>query len=170
MKRSGRTLKQRLYGLKNLPTHLRRAQHFRGHGIHSPYVYDIVRKVFMQRELVAPSRDLYDALEARGVAIRRCTQLQNLVAHCKYSSWAIDSEASCDLIVCSLATTFDHLERYAEYARERGATLCILAPYNNADRLRVCRAIVAGHRSTSIDNRAYLLVFNNHLPRQRFIL
>ena len=53
MKRSGRTLKQRLYGLKHLPTHLRRARFFRGHGVHSPYVYDIVRKVFMQRELVS---------------------------------------------------------------------------------------------------------------------
>jgi hypothetical protein len=43
-------------------------------------------------------------------------------------------------------------------------------PYNNANRWRVCKEIVEQHRSTTVDNRAYLLVFNNHLPKQGFTL
>lgn len=170
MKRSGRTLKQRLYGLKHLPTQLRRARFFRGHGVHSPYVYDIVRKVFMQRELVTEHHDLYDALMALGVAKRRCTQLQNLVEHCGYDSWAIDAMEERSFVVATLDTTFEHLSAYAQFARERCITLCIMAPYNNANRWAVCREIVEEHPSTTVDNRAYLLVFNNHLPKQRFIL
>lgn len=170
MKRSGRTLKQRLYGLRHLPTQLRRARHFRGHGVHSPYVYNIVRKIFMQSKLVADTRDLYDALLARGEAERRCVQLQNLVAHCKYHSWRIDAMEECDIIVCTLNTTYDHLQEYVAYARERKLTLCIMDPYNNANRWEVCRTIVEQHRSTTVDNRAYLLVFNNHLPKQVFVL
>ena len=170
MKRSGRTLKHRLYGLKHLPTHLRRARYFRGHGVHSPYVYNIVRKVFMQNKLVAEMRDLHDALVARGIASRRCVQLQNLVAHCGYQSWKIDAMEECDIVVCTLDTTYEHLQEYVEYAREHKLTLCIMDPYNNANRWEVCRAIVEQHRSTTVDNRAYLLVFNNHLPKQVFVL
>lgn len=167
MKRSGRTLRQRL---KLLTEQLYRARHFRGHGVHSPYVYNIVRKVFMQSRLVAEGRDLYDALMARGIAARRCVQLQNLVEHCGYDSWRLDTMADCRFVVCTLDTTYEHLAEYAAYAREHGITLCIIDPYNNANRWRVCKDIIDEHPSTTVDNRAYLLVFNNHLPKQRFVL
>ena len=170
MKRSGRTLKHRLYGLKHLPTHLRRARYFRGHGVHSPYVYNIVRKVFMQNKLVAEMRDLHDALVARGIASRRCVQLQNLVAHCDYESWSIDTLQPCQMLIATMATTFEQLMEYADYAREQGITLCIMRPYNNAERWAVCSQIIEEHPSTTVDNRGYLLIFNNHLPKQRFRL
>ena len=170
MKRSGRTLKHRLYGLKHLPTHLRRARHFRGHGVHSPYIYNIVRKVFMQNKLVAEMRDLHDALVARGIASRRCVQLQNLVAHCDYESWSIDTLRPCQMLIATMATTFEQLMEYADYAREQGITLCIMRPYNNAERWAVCSQIIEEHPSTTVDNRGYLLIFNNHLPKQRFRL
>ena len=170
MKRSGRTLKQRLYGLKHLSSRIKRARHFRGHGVHSPYVYDIVRKVFMQSKLVSERHDLYAALREHDSAERRCVQLQNLVAHCRYEAWTIDNMEECHFIVCTLDTTFDRLQAYVDYAREHKLTLCIMDPYNNAQRWDVCRTIVAEHRSTTVDNRAYLLVFNNHLPKQVFVL
>ena len=159
-----------MYGLKFLPQHLRRLRHLRGHGVHSPYVYNIVRKVFMQRKLVSATTDLYEALRALDIAERRCVELQNLVAHCGYDSWAVDNTERRSFIVCSLATTYDQLERYARYAHRCGATLCVISPYHNAQRLEVCRNIVKHHGSTTIDNRAYLLVFNNHLPKQVFEL
>jgi hypothetical protein len=170
MKKSGRTLKARLYGLKHLSSRLKRARHFRGHGVHSPYVYNIVRKVFMQRNLVCDNRDLYTALKEHGVAERRCVQLQNLMAHCGYERWHMDSMEACDLLICTMATPYDQLLAYANYARENRLTLCIMEPYNNANRWDVCRTIVAEHPSTTVDNRAYLLVFNNHLPKQVFVL
>lgn len=170
MKRSGRTLKQRLYGLKHLSSRIKRARHFRGHGVHSPYVYNIVRKVFMQSNLVSERHDLYAALKEYGIAERRCVQLQNLVAHCGYETWRIDTIEECAFIVCTLDTTYDKLQPYVEYAREHGVTLCIMDPYNNANRWEVCRGIVERHPSTTVDNRAYLLVFNNHLPKQVFVL
>ena len=72
MKRSGRTLKQRLQDLSYLPSYIRRARYFRGHGVHSPYIYKIVRQVFMQRKLYNPECDIYTTLEERGIAKRRC--------------------------------------------------------------------------------------------------
>ena len=170
MKRSGRTLKQRLYGLKHLGSNIRRWRYFRGHGVHSPYIYSIVRQVFMCRELRTTEHDLHDTLLECAVVRKRAVELQNLMAHCKYNSWCIDKLEPRDMIVATLSTTFEHLERYAEYARSERKTLCIIAPYNNANRWEVCERIITSHPSTTVDNRGYLLVFNNHLPKQEFRL
>lgn len=170
MKRSGRTLKQRLYGLAHLPSHIKRARYFRGHGVHSPYIYNIVRQVFMCSKLSTAEHALYDTLVERGVAKRRALQLQNLVVHCDYASWSVDSIVEVPFIVATLDTSYEALDGYAAYAREHGATLCVISPYNNAERWEVCQRLIDEHPSTTVDNRAYLLIFNNHLPKQRFRL
>ena len=168
MKRSGRTLKQRLYGLKHLSSRLSRARYFRGHGVHSPYIYNIVRQVFMCSKLSGEEHALYDALQAKGVAKRRAIQLQNLVQHCDYVTWCIDEVSAVPFIVATLDTPSEMLSSYATYAREHGATLCVMDPYYNAERWSVCERLIDEHPSTTVDNRAYLLIFNNHLPLQRF--
>lgn len=170
MKRSGRTLKQRLYGLKHLGSTIRRWRYFRGHGVHSPYVYSIVRQVFMCHELRSDKHDLHDTLIECQVARRRAVELQNLMHHCHYTTWTVDQLTPADLIVATMATTYEHLEEYASFARTQGKTLCIISPYNNAERWGVCERIIAEHPSTTVDNRGYLLVFNNHLPKQDFRL
>ena len=124
----------------------------------------------MCRKLKAAASDLYAALLERDVVVRRAIELQNLMEHCHYNSWSIDTCEASDMIVASLHTTYDKLESYAAYARSQGKTLCIISPYNNASRTEVCERIVANHPSTTVDNRAYLLVFNNHLPKQEFKL
>ena len=153
-----------------LPSYLSRARYFRGHGVHSPFVYDIVRKVFMQGKLQNTDSALYSALLSKGVAKRRSVQIANLAEHCGYDSWCIDTMEQKQMIILTLDTHYTELARYAEYAREKGATLCIVNPYNTRERLNVCLDIIDAHPSTTVDNRAYLLVFNNHLPKQRFRL
>jgi hypothetical protein len=69
-----------------------------------------------------------------------------------------------------MATTYEHLDDYVRYAQEGGITLCIMRPYNNANRWEVCHRVIDEHPSTTVDNRGYLLIFNNHLPKQRFRL
>ena len=81
---------------------------------------------------------LYDALQAKGVAKRRAIQLQNLVQHCDYVTWSIDEVSAVPFIVATLDTPSDMLSSYATYAREHGATLCIMNPYYNAERWTVC--------------------------------
>ena len=170
MKRSGRSLKQRLQDISYLPSYLSRARHFRGHGVHSPYIYSIVRNVFMQKKLYDPLSALYTALMEGGVAKRRSVQIANLAEHCNYTTWSIDSREARELIIATLSTPYPELEEYATYAREQGATLCIMSPYDNRERWEACHKIIDAHPSTTVDNRAYLLIFNNHLPKQRFRL
>ena len=55
-------------------------------------------------------------------------------------------------------------------ASETGTTLCVMNPYEGSARSEMCRRIVREHPSTTVDNRGYLLVFNNYLPKQHFKL
>lgn len=175
MKITGRNIKRRLYGLRNISTNIKRARYFRGHGVHSPFVYAIVRQVFMRSTLSGDSAiDLYDALMTRGVAKRRAIQLQNLMIHCNYSSFTIDCSSNqmegVDFVIATTAIEPSILLDMAAKASENKQTLCIMSPSYDSARDKTCRKIVAEHKCTSVDNRGYLLVFNNHLPKQKFRL
>lgn len=174
MKITGRNIKRRLYGLRALPSNLKRARYFRGHGVHSPYVYALVRQVFMRSSFIGAGRELYNDLIERGVAERRAVQLQNVMEHCRYATFRIDCPpqqiAECDMVIATVATAATDLAAMADKAREVGATLCILSPALDRERDMACREIVQAHPSTSVDNRGYLLLFNNHLPKQKFRL
>lgn len=124
----------------------------------------------MRSKLSVVEAPLYDTLVAQGVAKRRAVQLQNLVVHCEYNTWTIDSLTKADFIVATVDVAPENLTEYATFAREQGATLCIMNPYYSAERWTACSTIIDAHPSTTVDNRAYLLVFNNHLPKQRFRL
>jgi hypothetical protein len=55
-------------------------------------------------------------------------------------------------------------------AKQERVTLAICQPYANRERQEVVRALIDEHRSTTVDNRAYVLFFNNHLPKQHYRL
>ena len=175
MRINGRTIKRRLYGLTMLPERVARVRYFRGHGVHSPFVYAIVRQVFMCSKLYEGSAtDLYDALLLRGIAKRRAIQLQNLVSHCRYERYAIDCPleqmAQADMVIATTAVCPEELAQMAAKACEVKCTLCIMSPSRDKARDRACQAIVAANKCTTVDNRGYLLIFNNHLPKQKFRL
>ncbi len=177
MRISGRNIKRRLYGLRNLPSDLKRARYFRGHGVHSPFVYAVVRQVFMRSRLFPEgATDLYYELLARGISQRRAVQLQNLMTHCGYASFSIDADCAaahivrCDMMIATKAVAAEHLKAMAARAAEMQSTLCIMSPAADRRRDETCRDIVAEHGCTSIDNRGYLLLFNNYLPKQKFRL
>ena len=174
MKITGRNIKRRLYGLRNLGSNIKRARYFRGHGVHSPFVYAIVRQVFMRSTFIDERRDLYDALIAIGAPVRRARELQNLMAHCAYNKFGIDCAiedlSQYDIVVATTAIAAAELGRMANTATQAGITLCITRPMFDSERDKACKLIVEHHRCTSVDNRGYLLLFNNHLPKQKFRL
>lgn len=148
---------------------LMRARHFRGHGVHSPFVYAIVREVFMRTTLLPGDRTLYRALIEAGVAERHARQLQNLAIHAGYGTFGLNrAEGAFCIALHDLPRT--ELLALVGAATQSGATVAVMAPAAGHERRMLCRQIVAMHRSTSVDNRAYLLLFNNHLPKQHFEL
>ncbi len=152
-----------------LGNRLSRARYFRGNGVHSPYIYSIVREVFMRRDLMEGGREIYERLISMGESRKRAVQLQNLALHCGYESYAVNGIGG---DVCFLTRDLPRVEvlEIVRQAAELRRTVVMLAPYSGCERLALCRQIIAEHRSTTVDKRAYLLIFNNHLPKQHFRL
>lgn len=137
-------------------------------------MYSIVRDVFMCRKLKGKNNDLYQQLISLGVSQRRAIELQNLLEHCHYSSFGIDCDVEQmegkEFVIATLKCDAPTLQQMAARATGLQTTLCILSHAYDQSRDKACKALVEAHRCTSIDNRGYLLLFNNHLPRQKFRL
>ena len=171
MKQSGRNIKQRLYGLTLIGNRLSRIRHIHGHGVHSPFVYSIVRKVLMRKTLIDPEQTcLHDSLLELGIAEKRATELQNIATLLSYGSYKIDGiECSADFNIATTTSGMDVCTAY-QNAQQNQKTLVILYPYLDRERREICRKLIETHTSTSVDNRGYLIFFNNHLPKQHYRL
>ena len=172
MKNSGRNLKRRLYGLSIWGNRLSRIKHYRGHGVHSPYVYSFVRNVLMHRTLAEDSdHSLYNTLIDAGVAKRRAVELQKMVQFYNISSFSIDDNACrSELNILTNHYSTEQLDIAWQNSVKCGTTLVILAPYQNRARRQKCSELINLQRSTTVDYRGYLIFFKNHLPKLHYKL
>ncbi len=156
---------------------LAHVKHYRGAGVHSPFVYGVIRNAIMKH---SPEGDnaLFDELRGRGFSKKRAAQLQNLYTFHNYTSApfaeeggqqpALDAGTLC-FVMPSLA--LEDTLALVERAKGTGCTLCIIGPYDSRRRHRMARKLVESHRHTSVDNRGFLLLFfNERLPKQHFKL
>ena len=164
----GHKLGLKFYGrVTELRNRLSRARFFRGHGVHSPFVYDVVRNVFMRDTLLPGDRALFRELLAAGVPERRAVQLQHLAIHCGYATFGLN-RADAEFCVATCGLPRPATLALVRAAAEAGHTVALMSPYDGCERQALCGQIIAGHASTTVDNRGYLLIFNNHLPKQHF--
>ncbi len=156
--------------LRRFKNRLMRMRHFRGHGVHSPYVYALVREVFMPRRSAAAIDPAFEAaLVEAGLSLRAARELQQICRRCGCKTWGVDREG--DGMTClTCAADGELCRRVLAQARAEGGTVVIVRPYADRERVRFCDAVIAAHASTSVDRGSYILLFNNHLPKQHFVL
>ena len=167
MKVSGRNLGRRLMLLGD---RIARLKHRKGHGVHSPFVYGFVRKALMTKTLCEGSGTaLYDSLIAVGLKEKRARELHNVLSYIEGQSYSIN-EVEGDISILLADYPTEQLRAALATAKTEGVALVICQPYLNRERQNEIKALVAEHRSTTVDNRAYIVFFNNHLPKQHYRL
>lgn len=140
----------------------------RGYGIHSPFLYRIVREAMMPRHPKEGDSSLYEALRGRGVGRRTATRLHNLFVLEGYTAWSIDSTATGGaMMVATPECSEERTRAMAAALGEQEGVLCILHPIGNCARRRLCRRLTKAHHSMSAEKRAFTLLFSrNDLQKQ----
>ncbi len=124
----------------------------------------------MRRTFSTQQSLLYDLLLGLGVRNRCATEIENLRHHCGYSSFGVDTLEPLNMVVYSVGYDYQLTQQAIENGVSCGTTIVILSPYATPHRAKMCDKIVAQHHSTTLNRRGYLVVFNNHLPKQHFVL
>ncbi len=157
--------------LNGLQRRLSRMRHFRGHGIHSPYIYRIAREVLLTRRLFEGcDRALYEALGVESSLKERYrVELQNIYSLYDFDGFALD-RSDAKFVVYTTSASQQSIEEGVESARTSGTTIAILNPRWDRQRETMCERIIDEHHCTTLYREGYLLIFNNHLPKQHFQL
>ncbi len=159
-------LKNRLWRGGRLTNRLSRLRHFRGHGVHSPFIYSIFRSVFMSKKLNDGGSDLFEQLQALGVDKHIAVEVANLANYCNINSYSINSEGE-GLIICTTECGDKEVLKLGQSAIQSGTAIVILSPYM---RQELCNVLLRSNQSATIDRFRYLILLNNHLPKQHFRL
>ncbi len=147
---------------------LQRLRHFRGHGVHSPYIYNIVRDIFMRRGAHEQERLSGEVVEALSGLTRRgvAEELSTIYIYSGYGCFAVDPD---DVRGVEYAIFTSVCSREQLLAAEGSGTTVVILHGERWGR-EVLNEIVGDHPSTSVLRRGYLMLFNNHLPKQHFTL
>lgn len=153
-----------LWSGSRLTNRLSRLKHFRGRGIHSPFVYILIREVLINNKLgFAAEHSFFKGIENK----RTAKELSQLALHCKYKDISIDEPNGKDMIIFTLKSSDSAIYEAIDSATNSGTAIVIISPYKRRD---LCNRVIKESRSTSIDRFDYLIIFNNHLPKQHFKL
>lgn len=156
-----------------------RIKHFRGHGIHSPFVYSMIRQAFMKRRLTSSDASLYNDLRRVRCSRRVARQLQNVLNYCRYKDYSLITSADTSdsntpesrLIVVMHTVDVDTMRVMIHKARQYKTGVAVVYPRHNRARFIACRKEVGSGKYLSIDNRRFILFFSEErLPVQHFKL
>jgi hypothetical protein len=153
-----------------------RFRHSRGYGVHSPFLYKVVREAMMPRRVATTTPLLREELVALGVGRRTAVRLQNYLDIAQHTCWAIDTAeggAQGTLFVATPDCPHEVVEQMAEMCGVDGttmATLCVIHHKGKAERVWR-RELVEGHKGMSAEKpRFTFLFFNPALPKQHIII
>ncbi len=86
------------------------------------------------------------------------------------TGFGVDNFDTNDLTICSASTSLEMVKEIVNLSKKSGTTVVILAPHLSPRREQMCNEIIARHNSTTLLRARYLVIFNNHLPKQHFTL
>ncbi|MFI3318590.1 MAG: hypothetical protein SNH88_05320 [Rikenellaceae bacterium] len=156
--------------VKRLRHGIIRLRHFRGHGIHSPYLYKVFREVFMDKTPLRAENPMISILTSFDLPTSKMRELGNLAKHNGWSAIVANSDAQADVAICTCYCPEAMLKMILSSSAERGTPVIFIEPHKSSKFENRVGAALARHNSCSVDRYNYLLLLNNHLPKQHFRL
>ena len=151
-----------------------RMRHLRGHGIHSPFVYSLIREAFMKRKLTdGGDTGLYSELIKYGAGKHSARELQNLHSYCKYKEHVIIAGSDAGIKTGSLNIIFPGSDAFDIISGGFGepAAIVVMYPYTDSAQRKLCAQLIARKECASVDRRKYMVFFyDNKLQVQHFKL
>ena len=169
-------IKQRLFrGYFRVRAHIH-VRHWRGHGIHSPFMYGIVRNVFMKDRITGCDTTLYDALRSKRVGHRHAVIIQNLYTHCRLDSFTLipnvgppKPASGRNLCILLPDVTLETIAATAHRVSEDKGCMIILSPHRSARHWHFAQQIWQHYPCVSVDRRVMTIYFfNPKLPPQHY--
>lgn len=152
-----------------LDKHLR---HRRGYGVHSPFLYRIIREALMRRNVVGGERGLYDELRRRGINKATAARLQNLCTLECEGMWCIDRVADREKLAIATEGCKESIVRAMVNRLSHGdGMVVVLHSWGNRSRRKVCKELVETHKSMSASDLTISLYFSHKgLPKQHIVI
>lgn len=140
-----------------------RIRHFRGHGIHSPFVYSLVRAVFTVRGHT--DGELYRALRGKGLGGKTSRRIERLHEFCGFGGCSLSYEKNTPLCII-----FPDGEFCPEMIAESPGTVFVLvAPYKNKQKIGDCLTISSKYERLTIDSYEFFIIFDmERLPKRHY--
>lgn len=159
---------------KLLPTRkfrLSRFRYMRGHGVHSPFVYNLCRKAFMPwRKPFEPSDEFMTAASAAGLGHRSVRELYSVMQLMGEQSFSTDCTGG-DFVLMTQGLGPQETRKIAAMCQLDAKTAVLVRPYANRERCSLAAELIESHPCTSIDRTSYTLFINRkELPKQKFRL
>lgn len=160
--------------ITRIPCFMSRIRHFGGHGVHSPFAYDLTRNALTKRRIAGSDTVVFDALSALGAGRCFAVLVQNLYTYLGYDNYMI---LGSDENVDNYGTTFvialsPHIEKLLPLMAEKtGGAACVAMPRSGRLRRGIRGAVIANHRGLSIERGgAMMLFFDKGLNEQHIRL
>ena len=152
--------------------HISHVRYWRGHGIHSPFMYALVRHVFMKHTLQQNSSSIYFQMRKHAIGPRDAVKLQNLYSYMHYNSVTVIDHApehthsfkhhSGGLYVVTDTACESYITELASDISEGINTMVVSGARRNRGRNTMCHKIRHDLRCISVDKGGMMYYFFDH--------
>ena len=152
-----------------------RLNHWRGHGIHSPFMYRLVREVLVKRKVSYNPHTLPENIMNYNLLKRDTLFIRNLYAFLKYPNSIIAGEGRPDhrtFCVAPMDTPPEKIGELINAIDRNGNNECcvaVLGVNKSREKYQLCRELIQKETCVSVDlYRTYLFLFDKRLQKQYY--
>ncbi len=153
-----------------------RMNHWRGHGIHSPFMYRLVREVIVRENPRKTGRPLPESIAARLLSERDAAFLRNLYGYLDYPRCIVAGEETPEnrtLCIASADVSPEAIGQLIGRIRNDHDECCVavLGINKSYDKYRLCKKLIREENCVSVDlYRTCLFIYDARLRKQHYRL